>query len=231
MARFVSRPGLRGKSAMRIPGSLGLSVVPVTELALASLERVPILARMETTALPLELSVEEYLKSEAAGQIRHEFIGGRIHAMAGTSERHNLIAMNVGNAFFNHLRGGPCRTYMADFKVRMEIHREDILYYPDVMVACVRDGVEKYFLRYPKLIVEILSESTEAIDRREKLLNYPTIPTLSEYVLIAQDSREITLHRRDEQWRPILLTAPDAPVEFRSIKLTVPLAQIYEGVL
>ncbi|MBI4625361.1 MAG: Uma2 family endonuclease [Verrucomicrobia bacterium] len=120
---------------------------------------------------------------------------------------------------------------MADFKVRLEINREDTLYYPDVMVACVRDGVEKYYLRYPKLIVEVLSESTEAIDRREKLLNYPTISTLAEYVLIAQDTREMTLHRREEQWRPVLLTMPDAPVEFRSIKLILPLAQIYEGVL
>jgi len=58
--------------------------------------------------------------------------------------------------------------------------------------------LEKYYLRYPKLVVEILSESPEAIDRREKLLNYPSIPSLAEYVLIAQDTREVTLHRRDE---------------------------------
>jgi Uma2 family endonuclease len=185
---------------------------------------------METAAPPLQISVEDYLKFEADGQVRHEYIGGRTHAMAGTSEQHNLIAGNVFNAFFNHLRGGPCKTYMADFKVRLEINREDILYYPDVMVACVRDGVEKYYLRYPKIIVEVLSESTEAIDRREKLLNYPTISTLAEYVLIAQDTREVTVHRREEQWRPVLLTLPEALVEFRSIKLTLPLAQIYEGV-
>ena len=98
------------------------------------------------------------------------------------------------------------------------------------MVACVRDGVEKYYLRYPKLIVEVLSESTEMIDRREKLLNYPLIPTLAEYVLIAQGMHEITLHRRETQWRPIILTAKDAVVEFPSLKLSLPLAQIYEGV-
>ena len=185
---------------------------------------------METAAHPLHLSVEDYLKFETDGQVRHEYIGGRVHAMAGASERHNLIAGNVFNALFNHLRGGPCRTYMADFKVRLEINREDILYYPDVMVACVRDGVEKYYLRYPKLMVEVLSESTEAVDRREKLLNYPTIPTLAEYVLIAQDIREVTLHRREEQWRPVLLTGQDALLEFRSLKLTLPFAQLYEGV-
>jgi Uma2 family endonuclease len=76
----------------------------------------------------------------------------------------------------------------------------------------------------------VLSESTEVIDQREKLLNYPLIPTLAEYVLIAQDMHEITLHRRETQWRPIILTAKDAVVEFPSLKLSLPLAQIYEGV-
>lgn len=186
---------------------------------------------METAALPLHLSVEDYLKFEADGQVRHEYIGGRTHAMAGTTVRHNLIAMNVGNAFFNHLRGGPCKAYMTDLKVRFEINQEDIFYYPDVMVACLHEGLEKHYLRCPMLVVEVLSPSTESIDRREKLLNYAQISTVMEYALIAQDTREVTLHRREDHWRPILLTAADAPVEFRSIKLTLPLAQIYGGVL
>ena len=69
---------------------------------------------------------------------------------------------------------------MADFKVRLEINREDIFYYPDVMVACQLVGVEQYYLRYPTLLVEVLSPSTENIDRREKLLNYPQISTVEE---------------------------------------------------
>jgi Uma2 family endonuclease len=185
---------------------------------------------METATNPLLLSVEDYLKFEAEGQVRHDYIGGRIHAMTGASVRHNLIAGNLFGALFNHLRGGPCKVHMSDVKVRLEVNREDIFYYPDVMVACVRDGVEKYYLRYPKLVVEVLSESTEVIDQREKLLNYPLIPTLAEYVLIAQDMHEITLHRRETQWRPIILKAKDAVVEFPSLKLSLPLAQIYEGV-
>jgi Uma2 family endonuclease len=91
--------------------------------------------------------------------------------------------------------------------------------------------VDEHYLRDPSLIVEVLSPSTENIDRREKLLNYPLIPTLHEYVLVAQETREITLHRREDHWRPVILTATTAPVEFRSIKLTVPLAQVYEGAL
>lgn len=186
---------------------------------------------METSASPLLLSVEDYLRHEADGAVRHEFIGGRIHAMAGTSEAHNLIAGNVFASLHAHLRGGPCKAYMADFKVRLEINREDIFYYPDVMVACQRVGVEQFYLRYPTLLVEVLSPSTENIDRREKLLNYPQISTMEEYVLIAQDTREVTIHRRAEDWVPRVVAAADASVEFRSIKLSLALARIYEGVI
>lgn len=185
---------------------------------------------METAAHPLLLSVEDYLKFETEGLVKHEYIGGRIHAMAGASEQHNLIALNIASALHGHLRGGPCRAHIADFKVRLEINREDILYYPDVMVSCVREGVEKYYLRYPKLIVEVLSDSTETIDRREKLINYRQIPTLEEYVLVAQDKPEVTLLRRDDGWKPTLITALESPAEFRSIGLSLPLARIYEQV-
>jgi len=186
---------------------------------------------METSAPKLLRPVEDYLRDEAAGTVRHEYIGGRIHAMAGASEAHNLISINVVSAIHAHLRGGPCKAYMADFKVRLEINREEIFYYSDVMVACQRVGVEQYYLRYPTLLVEVLSPSTENIDRREKLLNYPQISTVEEYVLIAQETREVTIHRRSEAWAPRLLTAPDAVAEFRSIRCSLPLARIYEGVL
>jgi Uma2 family endonuclease len=185
---------------------------------------------MESSTAPVLISVEDYLRHEADGPVRHEYIGGRIHAMAGASERHNLIAGNLFAQFHAHLRGGPCRVYMADFKVRLEINREDLFYYPDVMVACQRTGVEEHYLRFPTLIVEVLSPSTESIDRREKLLNYPQIATLDEYVVVAQDRREVMVHRRAEYWAPHLLTAPESAAEFRSIKFSLPLSRIYEGV-
>jgi len=182
-----------------------------------------------STATSPRLPVEDYLRYETDGQVRHEYVGGVVHAMAGTSERHNLISLTLASLFRAHVRNGPYRAYMADFKVRLEINREDIFYYPDVMVACQRVGVEQYYLRYPTLVVEVLSPSTEAIDRREKLINYPQIPTLEEYAIVSQDTREVTVHRRAEGWVPHMLNAADAVAEFRSIKLTVPLAQIYEG--
>jgi Uma2 family endonuclease len=185
---------------------------------------------MESAATPLFLSVEDYLRHEADGVVRHEYISGRVHAMSGSTVRHNIISRNLLTALHAHLRGGPCQAFMNDVKVRLAVNREDIFYYPDVMVACGDIRPELHYVRDPTLIVEVLSPSTESIDRREKLLNYPLIPTLQEYVLVAQDFREITLHRREEHWRPVVLTATAATVEFRSIRLTVPLAHIYEGV-
>jgi Uma2 family endonuclease len=81
------------------------------------------------------------------------------------------------------------------------------------------------------ILVEVLSPSTEAIDRREKLLNCPQIPTVEEYVLVAQDSCEMTIHRRGERWVPQLLSIREGIAEFRSIELSIPLALIYEGAL
>ncbi len=184
---------------------------------------------MESAATPLFLSVEDYLRFEAASPVRHDYIGGRVHAMSGTSVRHNIISLNLVTAFHAHLRGGPCKVLAVDVKVRLAVNREDIFYYPDVMVACGDVRPEEHYLRDPTLIVEVLSPSTENIDRREKLLNYTLIPTLNEYVLVAQDTREVTLHRRADQWRPVVVTAATAPVEFRAIKLTLPLTQVYEG--
>jgi len=176
------------------------------------------------------LSVEEYLELEAASPIRHEYMHGVLHAMSGVSEQHNDISTNLVAAFHGHLRGGPCKPYVASFKVRLDVNRSDIFYYPDIMVACVREGVEKYFLRYPKLIVEVLSKSTEKIDQREKLLNYLQIPTLEEYVLVSQQTFEITSYRRLENWTQQLTVGPEAIMVFHSIGLSLPVTQVYEGV-
>lgn len=177
------------------------------------------------------LSVDDYLRFEAeGGGVRHEYVGGDIFAMSGGSAAHNRIAGNVFAAFSNHLRGGPCEAYISDFKVRLQANRYEIFYYPDVMVACGREGTEKFYLTNPKLIVEVLSPSTESIDRREKALNYRQIDSLEEYVLIAQETHEITIHRRDAAWEAIVITSPEADIEFRSLALSLPMNEIYRGV-
>ena len=176
------------------------------------------------------ISVEDYLKQETLSDVRHEYISGTVYAMSGASEAHVLIAGNLFSAIHAHLRGKPCKAYIADFKVRIEINQESVIYYPDLMVACTRDGVEQYFLRYPKLIVEILSPSTESIDRREKLLSYTQIHTVEEYALLSQTTLQLTIHRRAARWRPQVVSGSEASADFHSIDLSVPLARIYEGI-
>jgi Uma2 family endonuclease len=178
----------------------------------------------------LPLSVADYLAFEETSDVRHEYIGGAVHGMSGGSEPHNTISLNIATALRTKLRGGPCRVYAENFKVRLEAGREDIFYYPDVVVSCHKADIEKYFLRLPTLIVEVLSPATETTDRREKKLNYLQVPTLHEYILVAQDQRELTIFRRSTGWAGEIFTAPESIVEFRSIQQTMTLAEIYEDV-
>lgn len=178
----------------------------------------------------LPMSVDDYLAFEEKSEVRHEYIGGEIHAMAGETEAHNTIAGNIFAALRGKLRGGACRVYMENFKVRLQVSREDIFYYPDVVVSCHPTGIERLYLRLPTLIVEVLSPSTEQVDRREKKLSYQQAPTLEEYVIVAQEKREVTVFRRADGWRPEIFTTPETVVEFRSVKQTMTLAEIYEDV-
>jgi Uma2 family endonuclease len=177
------------------------------------------------------LSVEEYLQFEETSVTKHEYIGGELFAMTGATKRHNVISLNIASALHDHLRGGPCRAYVESVKVRLTAKRDEIFYYPDVSVACGPQDLEKVFLTDPKLVVEVLSPSTERTDRYEKALNYREIPTLEEYVLVAQDKLEVTLQRRSEDWCAQVLTRSDVAVELRSIAFTLPLNRIYDRVL
>jgi Uma2 family endonuclease len=112
----------------------------------------------------------------------------------------------------------------------LEVAREEFFYYPDVVVSCHPRDIEKYFLRSPTLVVEVLSPSTETIDRREKHTHYRQAPTLEEYILVAQERREVTVFRRASGWQGEVFTGPEASVEFRSVKHAMTVAEIYDGV-
>jgi Uma2 family endonuclease len=191
--------------------------------------------RVEEPALAyggrLKLTVEEYLELEEDG-VRYEYVAGQIFAMSSPRIRHQVIAANLLAHFYNQLRGGPCRAWDSHTKVRLQVDREDIFYMPDVMVACgpFTDKVlDEQYLTNPRVVVEVLSPSTEAIDRREKALNYRHLLSLEEYLVVAQRSMEVTVSRRSENWSPQVLTAPEDVFESRAVEVKIALADIYEG--
>jgi len=184
---------------------------------------------MASPALNERLSEEAYLEAERAGEIRHEYLGGTPYAMVGASDRHNLIALNLATALRPHVRGTTCQLFMSDMKVRLEVAGEVLYYYPDLLLACDPDDRARYYRTRPCLIVEVLSETTERIDTREKLFAYTGIDSLQAYLLLAQDAREAQLHRRRAGgWRAQRIGGGAVPIDCLDIE--IPLATIYEDV-
>ena len=143
---------------------------------------------MNAVQIPL-LSIEDFLKAERSSQVRHEYAAGHIFAMAGASKRHNRIASNACASL--KANAGECEVFFADVLLRID----QALYYPDVMAVCV-PSIDPYLETNPCLIIEVLSDSTEAIDRREKLFNYQRITHLDAYLLVAQNDRRVDVYRR-----------------------------------
>lgn len=142
------------------------------------------------------LTVEEYLELEESSTVRHEYVAGEIHAMTGGTYRHNTIAGKIYRRLADAAEGTSCRVYVSDVKVRIE---DAPFYYPDVMVVCEPLASENpVFEDKPCLLVEVVSQSTEKTDRREKLANYQSIPSLKAYVIVAQDRKWISHYFRDE---------------------------------
>lgn len=184
-------------------------------------------------ALPQSfLSPEAYLQLEQQSQTKQEYINGAVYAMAGASDAHVTIAGNLFARLLNHLRGGGCRVYIADMKVR--ILDRNCFYYPDVMVTCnPQDQTIPTYKQFPKLIVEVLSNSTEAFDRGDKFADYQTLESLEEYVLINTRHQRIECFRRDSGGRWLLQTYTETTPRFelQSVDFADSLATIYEDVI
>lgn len=183
-------------------------------------------------AQPKELfTEEEYLALERESETRHEYYRGEIVAMAGASENHNGILTATLSRLFLQLRGGSCRPYANDLRVR--VSATGLYTYPDIVVVC---GAGHYsddrrdILLNPAAIIEILSPSTEAYDRGRKFLQYQTIPTLREYALIAQDAPLIEHYARqgDGGWRYTVADGLGATLPLPTLNCALTLAEIYE---
>jgi Uma2 family endonuclease len=174
------------------------------------------------------LTVEEYLEGERFSEIRHEYVGGHVYAMAGASEDHNRIAGNIFSALHERLRGKRCEPFVVDMKLK--IPGGSAFYYPDVLVACNPSDNAKYFREQPAIVFEVLSPETAQTDQREKWHAYATIPTLKVYVLVSQDKHELTVLRRGRPgpWVAEVLAGKGAVLELPEIKVEIPFSRIYE---
>lgn len=187
---------------------------------------------MATTMDP-RVSPEEYLVRERAAEYKSEYVDGEVRAMTGASRDHGRIALNVGANLFAQLRGRPCETFMSDMKVRVPGKRSYL--YPDVVVVCGRSELEDEHedsLLNPTLIVEVLSPSTQAYDRTEKWEHYRRIPSLRDYLLVAQDQRRVERYTRQEEglWLFSETSDPDAVLRLDSIGCTLAMRDVYDRV-
>jgi Uma2 family endonuclease len=177
-------------------------------------------------------SPDEYLQIEEKSPIKHEYVNGRLYAMVGASQAHNTIAGNLLTALRSHIRGSGCRVFVSDMKVRIE--QRNCYYYPDVVVSCDhRDQETPISLRFPRLIVEILSDSTEAFDRGDKFQDYQTIESLQEYVLISSKRHLVQCFRRNEEGLWVLESYTEDPGTFQlsSLNFSSILEVLYEDVI
>ncbi|MBD2034551.1 Uma2 family endonuclease [Leptolyngbya sp. FACHB-321] len=176
------------------------------------------------------LSPEAYLQMEENSPVKHEYIDGEAYAMAGASDPHVTIAGNLFALLRSHVRGTGCRVYIADMKARLEALNR--FYYPDILVTCdPHDQENTTYKCFPKLIVEVLSDSTEAFDRGDKFADYQTLDSLQEYVLISTKRQRVECFRRNEAglW---VLQSYTAQQNFRleSINFEGAIADLYEDV-
>lgn len=181
-----------------------------------------------TAAEKLAFSATDFLTWESTQDIKHEFVDGEIFAMAGASEAHVTISLNVAAILRNLLRNSPCRAYIADMKVRIE--QVDAFFYPDVFVTCsANDASRKNYKTEPKLVIEVLSPSTAAYDRGLKFAHYRELDSLEEYVLIDPERVSVEVFRRDANGRWVLYPyAAEDVVELASVNLRLPMGTVYE---
>jgi Uma2 family endonuclease len=185
----------------------------------------------------------EYLAVERSSEERCEYLDGEIYAMAGESPEHGAICINIAGQLYNQLRGKPCQVFSKDMKVRSGpapkhgYTTKGLFSYPDLIVVC---GELRFYderrdvLLNPKVIIEVLSPTTEAFDRGEKWLRYQTwLPELSDYLLVSQ-SRPLIEHfqrREGGEWLYTLVNNLEESLHLKSIDCTLQLTDVYDRVV
>ncbi len=185
---------------------------------------------MSSPAHRRRYTLADYLEvEELSPAVKHELVDGEIFAMAGGTVEHAALSTSISALLVARLRGGPCRAYSSDLRIR--IREANIATYADVTVVCgpvERDPESPTHVTNPRVVVEVLSKSTESYDRDEKRLYYQLLPSLREYVLVAQDRRRLEVWRRDgDVWTHSIHEA-GATIPMPSVGVELDVDEIYE---
>ena len=177
------------------------------------------------------MSVADYLEWEEAAETRHEYVGGMIYDMAGSTLAHTAISTNAAVCLGVQLRGKPCRPFGPDLKVRIQYPTHTRFYYPDCSVVCDVRFDLAHFVDNPVVIVEVLSPSTRRTDESEKREAYFAINALRVYVLLEQERAGAVVWRRGDQgFGREVYEGLAAVIALPEIEARLPLAEAYEAV-
>lgn len=171
-------------------------------------------------------SVDEYLNGELKSDVRNELVSGQLYAMVGASNYHNILAGTLYSMLRSHLKK-PCQVYMSDMKVRVA----DNFYYPDIVVSCKPSEGKFYYLEEPTVIAEVLSPGTERQDRLEKRIAYQRLPSLQQYLLLAQDKLRLENYRLTVDGWELETCGEGDVVRLDSIGFEVAIDDLYDDLL
>ena len=176
----------------------------------------------------LVMSVEDYLiLNRNSKDIRYEYLGGDVQMLAGGSPDHAIIIANLTSAIKGPLKGSYCRVYNSDVQLKLAEKR---YVYPDITISCdERDRNQKETIHYPLVVVEVLSPTTEAMDRGKKAAYYRSCPTIQEYMMVDSEEAFVEVHRLEEGRWTINNFEPGDSITLESLGLRFPIEDAYEG--
>ena len=174
------------------------------------------------------MSVEDYLiLNRNSKDTRYEYLDGEIRMLAGGSPDHSIIIANLTSAIKGSLKGSQCRVYNSDLQLRLSEKR---YVFPDVTISCdERDRNQKEMIRHPRVVVEVLSPTTEATDRGKKAAYYRACPTIQEYMMVDSEEVFVVVHRREEERWTINTFEPGDTITLESLGVRFPIEDAYEG--
>jgi len=177
------------------------------------------------------MTVEEYLQlDKQSTEAKYEYIDGHVRMLAGGTPNHAKVSANIIVALGSLLAHSPCSVYTSDVRVRLSVAR---FVYPDITISCDgRDQTQEETIQYPKIVIEVLSPSTERYDKGKKFTYYQQCPSIQEYVLVDMQRQWIEVFKRERNnfWLYRAFGAEDT-VELASLDIQFSVASVYRNVI